>query len=443
MDSLVSLFQSHLATLQQRAQQALGRAQLDAMLIHSGELMTVFMDDHHYPFKVNPQFKAWVPVTQVPNCWLWIDGINKPKLWFWSPNDYWHKVTPLPKSFWTEAVEVVALRDVADLMAQLPAQRQRVAYIGPSASRAAQLDIPAGNVNPQALINYLDYHRAFKTDYELFCMREAQKIAVAGHRAAKEAFRSGMSEFDINLAYLTATGHRDTDVPYSNIVALNEHAAILHYTELEQQPPADKRSFLLDAGAEYHGYAADLTRTYAAHSDGEFASLVKAMQAEEQALIGTIKAGVRYTEYHEQMHHRLAKILKKHDLLRDMSEEAMVKENLTGPFMPHGLGHPLGLQVHDVGGFMQDDSGTHLAAPAQYPWLRCTRVMAPRMVMTIEPGLYFIESLLAPWREGAFARHFNWQKIDSLKPFGGIRIEDNVVIHAGRVENMTRDLHLA
>jgi len=126
-----------------------------------------------------------------------------------------------------------------------------------------------------------------------------------------------------------------------------------------------------------------------------------------------------------------------------MSEEAMVENDLTGPFMPHGIGHPLGLQVHDVAGFMQDDTGTHLAAPSKYPYLRCTRILEPRMVLTIEPGIYFIESLLAPWREGQFSKHFNWEKIDALKPFGGIRIEDNVVVHENGIENMTRDLKLA
>ncbi len=100
--------------------------------------------------------------------------------------------------------------------------------------RALQLGIEASNINPKGVIDYLHYYRSFKTEYELACMREAQKMAVNGHRAA-EAFRSGMSEFDINIAYLTATGHRDTDVPYSNIVALNEHAAVLHYTKLDHQ----------------------------------------------------------------------------------------------------------------------------------------------------------------------------------------------------------------
>lgn len=104
-----------------------------------------------------------------------------------------------------------------------------------SPERALQLGIEASNINPKGVIDYLHYYRSFKTEYELACMREAQKMAVNGHRAAEEAFRSGMSEFDINIAYLTATGHRDTDVPYSNIVALNEHAAVLHYTKLDHQ----------------------------------------------------------------------------------------------------------------------------------------------------------------------------------------------------------------
>ncbi len=501
MESLASLYKNHIATLQERTRDALARFKLDALLIHSGELFNVFLDDHPYPFKVNPQFKAWVPVTQVPNCWLLVDGVNKPKLWFYLPVDYWHNVEPLPTSFWTEDVEVIALPKADGIGSLLPAARGNIGYIGPVPERALQLGIEASNINPKGVIDYLHYYRSFKTEYELACMREAQKMAVNGHRAAEEAFRSGMSEFDINacmreaqkmavnghraaeeafrsgmsefdinIAYLTATGHRDTDVPYSNIVALNEHAAVLHYTKLDHQAPEEMRSFLLDAGAEYNGYAADLTRTWSAKSDNDYAQLVKDVNDEQLALIATMKAGVSYVDYHIQFHQRIAKLLRKHQIITDMSEEAMVENDLTGPFMPHGIGHPLGLQVseeamvendltgpfmphgighplglqvHDVAGFMQDDSGTHLAAPAKYPYLRCTRILQPGMVLTIEPGIYFIESLLAPWREGQFSKHFNWQKIEALKPFGGIRIEDNVVIHEHNVENMTRDLKLA
>ncbi len=443
MESFSTLYQDHLATLQLRAREVLARQKLDALLIHSGEPITAFLDDCDYPFKVNPQFKAWLPVTNVPHCWLWVDGINKPKLWFYAPVDYWYSVEPLPESFWTPYIDIIPISQPDQIGRLLPAARDRVAYLGSSAARAKSLGLAAERINPQPVLDFLHYHRAYKTDYELACMREAQKSAVTGHRAAQEAFRSGMSEFDINLAYLSATGHRDFDVPYGNIIALNEHASVLHYTKLDHLAPEEARSFLIDAGTEYNGYAADLTRTYAAHKDAEFAELVADMNAEQQALIGTIETGVNYIEYHIQMHRRIAKLLNKYGIVSGITEEAMVAENITGPFLPHGLGHPLGLQVHDAGGFLQDDKGTRLAAPALYPYLRCTRVMQPRMVMTIEPGLYFIESLLAPWREHALGRHFNWQRIEMFKPYGGIRIEDNIVIKDKQIENMTRDLKLA
>ncbi|MBT9432172.1 Xaa-Pro dipeptidase [Candidatus Sodalis endolongispinus] len=442
MESLSSLYQDHLATLQQRTREILQRQRLEGLLIHAGEPIGRFLDDHDYPFKVNPQFKAWLPVTGVQHCWLWVDGVNKPKLWYYLPVDYWYLVEPLPDSFWTPYVDIVPFADPDEIDALL-LPRDNVAYLGSAPQRASRLGIEREYINPQPVLDYLHFHRAYKTDYELACMREAQKSAVNGHRAAKEAFLSGMCEFDINIAYLSACGHRDTDVPYDSIISLNEHAAVLHYTRLDQRTPEHVLSFLIDAGTEYNGYAADLTRTYATHKDSDFAALIAAMNSEQQALIATIETGINYIDYHLQMYGRIAKLLKQFDIVSGLSEDAMVTEGVTVPFLPHGLGHPLGLQVHDVAGFMQDDSGTSLAPPSRYPHLRCTRVLQPRMVLTVEPGLYFIESLLAPWRAGAFGRHFNWSRIESFKPYGGIRIEDNIVIRDNHIENMTRALKLA
>lgn len=212
-----------------------------------------------------------------------------------------------------------------------------------------------------------------------------------------EAFLSGMSEFDINLAYLTATGHRDTDVPYDNIVALNEHASVPHYT-VDHQPPAESLSFR-STSAEYNGYAADLTRTYAAQSGSEFAHLVKDLNSEQLALIDTIKTGVRYTDYHaDASAHRQA--AQESQPVNGLSEEAMVETGITTPSSPHGLGHPLGLQVHDAAGFMQDEQGTHWRRRPSNSFLRCTRVLQPGAVLTIEPAPYFIEFC---WRCGAAA----------------------------------------
>ncbi|MBD2821017.1 Xaa-Pro dipeptidase [Xenorhabdus sp. 42] len=443
MEKLALLYHEHIKMLQKRACEILARTQLDALLIHSGEPLRVFLDDSYYPFRANAHFKAWVPVTKVPNCWLWIDGVNKPKLWFYSPVDYWHSVETLPNSYWTEEVELIHLETADDIGAQLHGfAKQNTAYIGEQTERAKSLGISEHHLNPKSVLDYLNYHRSYKTDYELACMREAQKTAVNGHLAAYDAFLSGVSEFEINMFYLMATGHRDTDVPYDNIVALNENTAVLHYTKLRQTVPSEIRSFLIDAGAEYNGYAADITRTYAAKPNNDFSSLIKELNEEQKAIVGMLRVGNRYTDYHINMHHRIAKLLKKHNIIHGMSEEGIVEKGLTTPFFPHGLGHPLGLQVHDAAGFMQDDTGTHLAAPEMYPYLRCTRILEPRMVLTIEPGLYFIETLLAPWRESEYRQYFDWKKIDMLKLYGGIRIEDNVVIHDGKIENMTRDLQL-
>lgn len=143
-------------------------------------------------------------------------------------------------------MEVIALPKADGIGSLLPAARGNIGYIGPVPERALQLGIEASNINPKGVLDYLHYYRSFKTEYELACMREAQKMAVNGHRAAEEAFRSGMSEFDINIAYLTATGHRDTDVPYSNIVALKRTrcGAALHQTG----PPGTGRDVQLPAG---------------------------------------------------------------------------------------------------------------------------------------------------------------------------------------------------
>ncbi|MCY0610854.1 M24 family metallopeptidase, partial [Klebsiella pneumoniae] len=90
---------------------------------------------------------------------------------------------------------------------------------------------------------------------------------------------------------------------------------VLHYTKLDHRAPAEMGSFLLDAGAEYNGYAPDLTRTWAAHGDNDFAHLIKDVNDQQQALISTMKAGTSYIAYHIQFHQRIAKLLRKHQLV--------------------------------------------------------------------------------------------------------------------------------
>jgi Xaa-Pro dipeptidase len=438
-DQLTALFTQHIANLQLRCRELLAREELDYLVIHSGQLKRQFLDDMDYPFKVNPHFKAWVPVLDNPNCWLIINGDDKPKLLFYRPVDFWHKVPDAPNAYWSDSF-AIQLMEKADSAADwLPKNLTRAVYIGEHQELAQVLGF--AQINTESVLNYLHYHRAYKSDYELAMMREASKIAVAGHQAAKQAFFAGGSEFEIQLAYLQATQHGENDVPYGNIIALNEHAAVLHYTHLDRHKPAQHRSFLIDAGASCNGYAADITRTYSFQQD-EFAELIAALDDCQHKIMAQLRPGIAYPELHQQMHLMVAELLKRFGFV-DMSAESMVASGVTSSFFPHGLGHFLGLQVHDVGGFMADERGTHLPAPKAHPFLRLTRKVEARQVFTIEPGLYFIDSLLASLRNSAHGAAVNWSKVDAFRPFGGIRIEDNLIVFKDRTENMTRDLGLA
>lgn len=438
MDRLAPLYASHIAELSQRSDTIIRRQNLQGLVIHSGQAHRIFLDDMDYPFKVNPHFKHWLPVTDNPHCWLVIRPEAKPKLLFYHPVDFWHKVPPVPSEFWTDAFDIELIETPTEAKAKLPTNLDQYAYLGEHTDLAAEWGMT--QCNPQPVLDYLHFHRSIKTDYELACMRVASEIAVCGHEAARDAFYGQKSEFEIQLAYLSATGQGENQVPYGNIIALNENSAILHYTKLETVTPESLRSFLIDAGASFHGYASDITRTYAFDKSSIFAEMIAVMDQHQREIIASIKPGMRYTDLHLNMHQRVASMLAQFNLASG-SEEALIESGVTAAFFPHGLGHQIGLQVHDVAGFMQDEQGTHLAAPEQHRALRCTRVIEPGMVLTIEPGLYVIDSLLTQLSSQARTM-LNQSAIDAMRPFGGIRIEDDVIVHENRIENMTRDLGL-
>ena len=111
---------------------------------------------------------------------------------------------------------------------------------------------------------------------------------------------------------------------------------------------------------------------------------------------------------------------------------------LTGTFLPHGLGHLLGLQVHDAAGRQISPDGELRAPPDGHPYLRLTRRLEPGFVVTIEPGIYFIASLLAKL-DGKMRARLDWGAVERFLPYGGIRIEDNLVIETSGRRNLTRE----
>ena len=430
---LDQLYAAHLGLLMSRADRSLERSGFDALVVHAGRPPLQFLDDQDYPYKVNPQFKAWVPIIDNPRCILVYRPGNRPTVLFYQPNDYWHKPAALPAAAWTGSVNLITMDDDSKA-AQHWEKMGRVAFIGPEVS--VQGADPTC-VNPKDLLALLEYERAVKTPYELACLRKANELGARGHMAAIAAFHRGGSEYDAHMSYLAACQQREEEMPYNNIVAYNENAAVLHYQHLERAAPAPLRSFLIDAGAQYRGYAADITRTYARGS-GRFADLVKAMDKAQLALCDEIVAGRDYRDVHLSAHRVLGDVMQKIGLTK-LPGQAALEAGVTQVFFPHGIGHLLGLQVHDVGGVMGDPAGHERERPKGHPYLRLTRMLEPGVVVTVEPGIYLIDSLLAAAHADERRAHIDWAVVDDLKPYGGIRIEDNVAATAGRPENMTRD----
>jgi Xaa-Pro dipeptidase len=429
-----TLYSDHLAVMRERADAALARAGLDHLVVPSGNLHYQLFDDRDYPYAANPQFKAWLPLTRNPGSWLVYTPGSKPRLVYLQPFDYWHVVPQAPNGYWVEHFDVVVVRTPEEALQHLPKSSTRCATLGEAQSALGDYTPN----NPQAVIDYLEYHRAFKTPYEIAMMRMATRRGVRGHHAAERAFRAGASEFGIHLAYCQAAGQDAAELPYANIVALNEHGAVLHYTELGRLPPRPVRSFLIDAGGSHGGYACDITRTYSADPGDEFQALIDAVDVAQQAMCAQVRAGFDYRQLHLDAHLALAGILQDFGIIK-VSPQAALDTGVSAAFFPHGIGHGIGLQVHDVAGFAASDAGGTIAKPEGHRYLRLTRVLEPGMVVTIEPGIYFIDMLLEKLTQDGHADSVDWARVDAFRPYGGIRIEDDVVCTDGEPLNLTRE----
>jgi len=240
--------------------------------------------------------------------------------------------------------------------------------------------------------------RLFKSPIEQDLMRTAGEISAQGHIRAMQRCKPGMWEFQLQaeVEYGFAT-HGTRDIAYNSIVAGGHNACILHYTENDKQLQ-DGDLVLIDAGAEYQGYAGDITRTFPVN--GRFSpeqsaiyQLVLACQllAIEQATPGMSVLDINKLVVRKMCEGLLDLGILKGDL------EILIKEEKYKAFYMHGLGHFLGLDVHDVG-----DAGT----------LDKPRALQAGMVITIEPGLYISQTADVEER---------WKGI-------GVRIEDDLLI---------------
>ena len=272
-----------------------------------------------------------------------------------------------------------------------------------------------------------------KTPQEIEVMKRVAGIAAEGHVEAMKKCRPGLYEYEIQ-SYVEHK-FRENGAPfnaYDSIVGSGKNSAILHY--FKNQDQLKKGDLLLiDAGAEYQGYASDITRTFPI--SGKFSSQQKdiyeiVLSAQLEA-IKILKPGALYRDYHMKAAHVIVEGLRDVGILKG-SLDALKEKRVDRLFFPHGVGHPLGLDTHDV------DPHRTSAKKFASERLKQGQKLEENAVVTAEPGIYFIPVLLNdPKNKKEYLDFIDWKKLQSYLDFGGIRIEDDILVTEKGTLNLT------
>ncbi|MFC1759295.1 Xaa-Pro dipeptidase [Planctomycetota bacterium] len=427
-------YKQHIETLVDRLTVTLEGLPFDGVAVHSGQLHYFFADDQYAPFQTNPHFAHWVPLAGPGHLVIARPG-QRPKLLALISEDYWYEPVTFDNPFWMNQFDYVQVVDSESLQREIGSASQ-LGFIGEATDVAERLGFAADSINDPALTAKLNWDRTVKTPYEIDCVDKAAEFAAIAHRAARDTFNSGGSEMQIHHAYVGSLGCVDAELPYESIVALNEKGSFLHY--VNKRDERDGSVLLIDSGARYLGYASDITRTWTRESaDPLFCEMRDAFDALEQELCEQVRPELSFVDLHVIAHQEIGSFLSRFKILNISSEEAF-ERGLTRPFFPHGLGHDLGIQVHDIAGRQANREGGTIDPPEEHPFLRTTRVLKPGNMMTVEPGCYFIEMLLRPFRTGPDSSAFNWELIDRLKSHGGLRTEDDILVTVDGNKNLSR-----
>lgn len=269
--------------------------------------------------------------------------------------------------------------------------------------------------------------RRAKDPFEIDLMQGAADASLAGHRYAMCHARPGMTERQLQIEVEAEFfRHGAERTAYGSIVGTGSNGSVLHFSPTNR-PMREGEIVLMDAGAEHEGYASDVTRTFPAGRafEGVQRDLYQLVLDVQQTAISNAKPGVEYKDLHLAACAQIAGGLRDLGLLKGSPEE-LVERDAHALFFPHGLGHMLGLSTHDAGGCL---AGRTPSDRFGLKWLRADLPLEPGYVVTIEPGIYFIKALIDdPARRAEFADCVDWAKVDALREFGGIRIEDDVLI---------------
>uniref|UniRef100_A0A7S1CA66 Xaa-Pro dipeptidase n=1 Tax=Bicosoecida sp. CB-2014 TaxID=1486930 RepID=A0A7S1CA66_9STRA len=360
----------------------------------------------------------------------------------------------LPPAHFQAAYGVDTVLFVDELDAALTAMAPTVLYTlrglnsdsGNYAKEAAFDGIEKHRVDNGLLYEAVVEARVIKSADELALLRYVNAVTCDAHMAVMAHCRPGLLEYQLESLFRHWCYYHGgaRNMSYTCICGTGKNGATLHYGHAGA--PNDKRvedgdMCLFDMGCEYHCYASDVTCSFPAN--GVFTKdqrlIYEAVLAAQRAVLDALKPGVKWTDMHALAYETALTALRDGGLLVGDVDE-MMRANLGAVLMPHGLGHFMGIDTHDCGGYPR---GAARDPRDGFKSLRTVREVRAGMVLTVEPGIYFIDHLLkGAMADADKARFFDaavlarfW--VEGGKSFGGVRLEDDVIVTEDGCENMT------
>jgi Xaa-Pro aminopeptidase len=380
--------------------------------------------DRVYPFLAHSEY-FYLTDRQRPGAVLAYD-----------PQEGWSEFVPVigaDERLWSGDVSDEGGTPVSELARWLEKRRGR---------RLAQLGAPIPNASSDAAVagelrTRMDRVRRRKDDLELTRMRRAADATRAGFETAVPFIAPAISERALQIEIEVGFFRHGADtLAYDSIIASGPNAAVLHHLPTQRLLGAGEL-VLIDAGAECRCYDCDVTRTYPVSGEfnAEQSDMYALVRRVQRAAIERCRAGVEYRDIHLAAALDVAQGLLDAGLVRGNVAD-LVERGASTLFFPHGIGHMVGLGVRDAGGYLPGRSRSE--APA-LRFLRIDLPLEPGHVVTIEPGIYFPSHVLDdPEIRRQYRDTVAWSRVDKLRGFGGIRIEDNVLILDGGNEVLTR-----
>lgn len=458
------LFEKHLMTRLEKLYDIMRQHNITCFVIHSGHLTYYYQDDQHYPLKMNPWFRYLCPMEGSGH-YLVIYPEEKVELFYYQPQDFWHYCAPVEEySIFMSLYKLHIMdqnhRGFEYVLSCINQNKTgTVVYLGDEPKLPEIFQSCS-----EGVLQDLFLMRMYKTAWEVSCIRKATEIALKGHYALKNVFYDqdmNLSEKDLYFMYTQQTQHRESEFPYFPIIACDEHAAVLHYNM--QHHRCGGLVLLVDAGASYCGYGSDISRTWLkrlkscslknvrsisggsiSHAAYEaYSEMLSSLDSLQQQLVSNIEVGLSFEELHGRSMDGVYNILRQVGLVQSAGFEDSLSQQerraCAKAFYPHGVGHMLGLQVHDVNIDRMDNKKESSITSH----LRNYRQIDVGYLFTVEPGIYFIKQCILQFQREYPNIKLDQNLLEELYVFGGMRIEDNVYVGSHGVENITRQIENA